>query len=352
MSDEITGKEGLSEAEIFASDEDPMEALLALRAAESVEDSNDEDANGTQEESAPEEDDSAPADTDTTSGVDQEDAAESDKDEPVAEAPKTRKFKADGKEYEFTEQEILDQFEGVFGKAVNFTQKTQKMAPYRKMISALEQENISSEQLDMAIDALKGDKGALAKLLKLNEVDPFDLADDEVQKGYTPKQYGKNEHQLDIEEQIARISGDEEYPITVDVIDNQWDPDSRKAFAENPSMIQGLHNDIKSGLYDKVAPMAMKLKVLDGNAKKSDLEYYMLAGAQFTAQQSKNAPVENPNAATQAAESKFDQASSEAKRKRSASSTGIRADRKGVIDLLDDNDEAFDEWYKNLQSKN
>lgn len=352
MSDEITGKEGLSEAEIFANDEDPMEALLALRAAESAENSNDEDASGTQEESYSEENDSASADTNTLPDVDQEDAAGSTEDEPAAEAPKARKFKADGKEYEFTEQEILDQFGGVFGQAVNFTQKMQKIAPYRKMISALEQENISSEQLDMAIDALKGDKGALAKLLKLSEVDPFDLADDEVQKGYTPKQYGKNEHQLDIEEQIALISGDEEYPITVDVIDNQWDPDSRRAFAENPSMIQGLHNDIKSGLYDKVAPMAMKLKVLDGNAKKSDLEYYMLAGAQFTAQQSKNAPVENPNAATQAAESKFDQASSEAKRKRSASSTGTRADRKGVIDFLDDNDEAFDEWYKNLQSKN
>jgi hypothetical protein len=46
----------------------------------------------------------------------------------------------------------------------------------------------------------------------------------------------------------------------------------------------------------------------------------------------------------------IDKASSEANRKRSATSTGARADRKGVIDYLDDDDEAYEEWYKKLQS--
>ena len=347
----------LSVEEVFSNDKDPMDAIAELRRAESSasagtreeqEEVVEDDLEQEVEEAAAEED-SGVEETDPV----EDDVEQSDTTEQVtAETkPKVRKFKADGKEFEFTEQEMLDQFEGVFGKAMNFTQKTQKLAPYRKMVSALEEESITADQLNLAIDALKGDKGALAKMLKLNEVDPFDLADDEVQTGYTPKQYGKNEHQLNIEEFTNAIAGDKEYPITVDVIDNQWDQQSRIAFAENPSMIQGLHNDIKTGLFDKVAPVAMKLKVLDGNAKKSDLEYYLLAGEQLQ-KQGKLTAVDNLNNATQDAATKFDQASSEAKKKRAATSTRTRADRKGAIDFLDDNDEAFDEWYKKLQSSN
>jgi hypothetical protein len=102
----------------------------------------------------------------------------------------------------------------------------------------------------------------------------------------------------------------------------------------------------------------MKMKVLDGN-KKSDIEYYMLAGQQFTAaqqqQQQANASqqqVDEQNGQTQAAVQNADQASSEAQRKRAASSTGSRADRKTVTDYLDDDDEAYDEWYNKLMASN
>jgi hypothetical protein len=158
---------------------------------------------------------------------------------------------------------------------------------------------------------------------------------------------------LEIEEITGRIQGDEEFKITTNVIDEQWDDTSRQQIAENPNMIMGLHNDIKTGLYDKVAPVAMKMKVLDGNTK-SDIEYYMLAGEQLRSaaeaamkEKEGQTKVKDLNADAQNADSKFDKASSEAERKRAASSTGKRADRKGVIDYLDDDDEAYDEWYKN-----
>lgn len=368
----MSDKRDLSQEEVFSNDEDPVEAIMALRRAEEeaaasgepgapaegsdeVADTPEDDRVDDTEQNTGETSDEAQDDPEfkeeNSDGVLEGDVEDSAQPEAEPAKVKTRKFKADGKEYEFTEQEMLDQFESVFGKAINFTQKTQKLAPYRKMISALEEESITSDQLDLAIDALKGDKGALAKLAKMNEIDPFDLSDEELQNNYTPKQYGKDQTQLDIDEIVSKISKDSEFQITKSVIDETWDQQSRIAFAENPSMIEGLHNDIKSGLYDKVAPLAMKLKVLDGNAKKSDLEYYMLAGQQLMNQKGQ-APTGNPNAKAQAAESKFDQASSEAQRKRAATSTRTRADRKPVTNYLDDNDEAFDEWYKNLTASN
>lgn len=282
-----------------------------------------------------------------------DDDADNKDDKSSEDDDKIYKFKANNQDFTFTEKEILEQFETVFGQAMNYTQKMQKIAPYRKMISALEQEGISHDNLNLAIDALKGDKGAIKKLLEIAKVDAYDLtSEDENEKPYIPKEYGKNETQLDIEEITGKIQNDEEFKITTDVIDNQWDDASRTLIANNPNMITGLHNDIKSGVYDTVAPAAMKMKVLDGNTK-SDIEYYMLAGeqlrikmeAKFEAEKGQN-KVDDLNKDAQNADSKFDKASSEAVKKRAASSTGKRADRKGVIDYLDDDDEAYDEWYK------
>jgi len=264
-----------------------------------------------------------------------------------------RKYTADGKEYEFTEDEIFDQFGTVFGKAMNYTQKMQKIAPYRKMISAMEEEGITESQFNTAIDALKGNKDAIQNLMKTHNIDPLDIDGDAEADSYSPTQYGKSEYQQRIEEVTSQISSDPEYTTTVDVIQNRWDPASRSEFAKNPDMISGLHNDIKSGLYDRVTPVAAKMKVLDGNSK-SDIEYYMLAGQQVSeAENSAKGSVDKANKATQEMVDSSGQASSEAQRKRAAASTRTRADSKGVTDYLeDDNDEQFDDWYKKLMSKN
>lgn len=283
-----------------------------------------------------------------------ETAEKAEKEKKKAPVVTTRKFRANGQEFEFTEQEILDQFEVVFGQSMNYTKKMQKIAPYRKMISALEQEGVTQEALNLAIDALKGDKGALKKLMDDNKIDAYDLTSDgDEPPVYNPKTYGKDETSLDIEEITRTIQGDEEFAITTNVIDEQWDDRSRQMIKQNPGIITGLHNDIKTGLYDKVAPIAMKMQVLDGNTK-SSIEYYMIAGEQVRVkteaefkQKNSQSEVDKRNADTQNASDEFDKASSEANRKRSAKSTGSSAEReKGVTDYLDDDDEAFDAWYK------
>ena len=298
--------------------------------------------------------------TDQADGNDtgEEAADDPDKTTKPAKAKKTvepdlLKFRANGKDFEFSQEEILGQFETVFGQAMDYTQKMQQIAPYRKMISALESQGVNSDQLNLAIDALKGDKAALQKIMATHKIESFDLETDDDSPAYQPNEYGKDETALEIQDVTSKIEHDEEYKITVDVIDNQWDQDSRVTIAQNPSMIQGLHNDIKTGVYDKVAPVAMKMKVLDGNTK-SDIEYYMLAGQRLIEEKktASKQTVDDLNKPAQTVDSEFDEASSEGKRKRAATSTRARADRKSVIDYLDDDDEAYDAWYKKLQASN
>jgi hypothetical protein len=393
----------LTEEEVFDNDIDPMDAIKAIRREQGVpedqlperlddisevehlgqdeatdngedeldalNDNDEENANGEDNEQGGEqptgegdgEGDEGAADDSNASEGDKplEDEANGDESGKEDLTPTSRKFRANGQDFEFTQEEINEQFESVFGKAMDYTQKMQKIAPYRKMISALEQEGVTQEALNIAIDALKGDKGALQKLMKDNDIDAYDLASEsDDAPAYNPNVYGKDEKVLDIEEITRTIASDKEFRITTNVIDEQWDPRSREIIVQNPTMIQGLHNDIKTGLYDKVAPAAMKMKVLDGNTK-SDIEYYMLAGEQLRLateaqdkQNSAQAEVNKRNANTQAAEQDYDKASSEARTKRSANSTGGRADSgTGVIDFLDDDDEAFDAWYEKVMSQ-
>jgi len=380
----------LSEEEVFNNDEDPIEAIRAIRreegvaeedlpvsesdtfseeVAEAPEGQDELDNLGTKDEEVPTVDEpNAEAQESTV-----EDAPQDNGDIPVEEgeadpataeqdkttAPEIHKFTADGKEFEFTQQEMLDQFGTVFAKAVGFTKKTQKLAPFSRQISALEKEGIDENQLNLLIDASKGNKQAIQALIENNNIDAYDLVpvDGETAENYQPQVYGDSDVQLNINNVTEQISGDEEYKITVDVIDRQWDQDSRDALTKNPNMIQGLHNDIKSGLYDKVAPLALKMKVYDGNTK-SDIEYYMLAGQQVSGQQTQNSAnaeqtVADLNKNAQAVEDESNLASSEAAQKRSASPTRTRSDRSGVTDYLaDDNDEEYEAWYENLMASN
>jgi len=107
-------------------------------------------------------------------------------------------------------------------------------------------------------------------------------------------------------------------------------------------------------VFDEVEPVMMKMKVLDGNTK-SDIEYYMLAGEKVLAEKQQTSDnsektVADKNKKAQDVDDEFDQASSEASKKRSASTTRKRADRKGVTDYLDDDDEDYDAWYKKLMA--
>lgn len=352
----------LSEEEIFGNDIDPIDALAAIRREEGnaeaadllVRESNSQDEVVVDE---PEKEDEAEPEAEPeTAEVEPEtegdtDAAEGEAEpETVAEVVK-RKFKANGQDFEFSDAEIMDQFEGVFGKAMDYTQKMQKMAPYRKMISALEEESISQDQFDLALDVLKGDKSAIKKLANDRDIDLSDLSFDDEVEPYQAKSYGKSDLELEISEIENTISSDPEYSTTVDVIDRQWDAGSRQTIAANPGIITGLHHDVKSGVYAKVAPEAAKLQMLDGNSK-SSLDYYLLAGAEY--QRSVEAgenqdKVDNLNKGAQEAATKFGKESSEAQGKRAASPTASIAGKKGVVDYLkDDDDEGFNAWYKKV----
>ncbi len=294
--------------------------------------------------------------------TDETDEVES-KEQPV----QNYKFKANGKDYEFSSNEIVDQFPKIFGQAMDYTKKMQAIKPWRKTIDAIEGAKLSHNDVNLMIDVLKGDTTAITEVLKRTGTDTLDL-DTDADSNYVAKDYGRDDSALAINDIVDDISRDVEYATTHSILSKEWDDKSWATMAESPEMIKLLHEDVKSGMYQRLQPVADKLKVIDGGSR-SDLDYYKEAAqqhftqvAQYKAQAertaTKQAAEEAEKAATEAKQARMEKAKAQsAKRtatkqastKRKAAAPTRNVANQGVTDYLDDSDEAFDDWYKRLQ---
>ena len=322
---------------------------------------NKEDEKEVEEDSETEEDN---LDEGAKADKEQPKATEDKSDEVVQPTQEILKVKANGQEYEFTLDEMKSQFGSIFAKAQDYTKKTQALKEYRRTIDIVQNAGISDNDLNLFADVLKGDKEAIATILKRTGVDALDLDVENV--NYAPKNYGRNDTELAIKDIVDDISADKEYVITHNILEKQWDSKSREKFIEDPNMIKGLHIDVKSGLYDKLNPIMQKLKIYDGNSK-SDLDYYFMAHDQYrssellaasNAEKAELARVENQAKTVQA--NKVDEvkakiaqqtATKDASVKRKAAAPTKKTAGTSKINYLNDDpsDEEVEEWFKNIK---
>ena len=236
-----------------------------------LEDSGHDTSDESETEEVEEEDDSESEEEvpDEDSETDEEPSSdETDEDDEEEQPVQSYQFRANGKDYEFTSEEIVEQFPRIFGQAMDYTKKMQTIKPWRKTIDAIESAELGHEDVSLMIDVLKGDKGAIAEVLKRTGVDALEFDTDEVNP-YVAKDYGRDDSALAIKDIVDDISRDQEYATTHNILSKEWDDRSWQTMTENPEMIRLLHTDVKSGMYQTLQPLAEKLKVYDGG-KQSD----------------------------------------------------------------------------------
>tara|TARA_R110000744_G_scaffold147612_8_gene260602 strand:+ start:895 stop:2124 length:1230 start_codon:yes stop_codon:yes gene_type:complete len=361
-----------AEEEEFDSSEEPGEEIEdGSDQPEVLLEESDHDASNDPEATEVDEDDTAKTEEENPDGDAETDAEESsdETDETKDEMQPKREysFRANGKDYEFSSEEIVDQFPKIFGKAMDYTKKMQAIKPWRKTIDAIEEAKISHNDVSLMIDVLKGDKEAITEVLKRTGTDTLELNTEE-DSNYIAKDYGRDESALAISDIVDEIHQDVEYATTHNILSKEWDERSWETISKNPEMIKLLHTDVKSGMYKTLQPIAEKLKVYDGG-NKPDLDYYKAAAQQhFTKTAEQKAfkekaasKMQEADAAKQISEkkqAKVEQAkvqsqkratteSAAAKRKAAATTKTTAAAR--VTDYLDESDESFDDWYKQVQ---
>ena len=327
---------------------------------------NDADMDASEDDA---EDDGSDVDDETPDGedADAEEEPETEEEPKQAEVQPTQKhkFKANGREYEFTEDEVREQFPKIFGQAMDYTKKMQAIKPWRKTIDAIEGAQLSHDDVSLMIDVLKGDKDAVAAVLKRTGIDALEL--DVEQSRYVPKDYGRDDKALAVKDVIEEISADAEYSTTYKILSKEWDDDSFREMTSDPELIKLLHIDVKSGMYDRVQPIAEKLRVYD-RGKRSNLDYYKEAARVYFNEQAQEEArrAEYEKARVMKESELADKArvrdvkdqqkqrvavKQEAEKRKAAAPTKKVAGTKKVIDYLDDSDEAYDEWYKSLQNR-
>lgn len=288
---------------------------------------------------------------------------ENTEDEELPEITETpvHKFKANGKEYSFTPEEMMEQFPKIFGQAMDYTKKTQALKPWRKTIDAIESAKLGHDDINLMIDVFKGDKNAISELIKRTGVDTLDL--DTENSKYVPKDYGRDDTALAIKDIVDEISADKEYETTHRILSKEWDEKSFSELTKDPELIRLLHVDVKSGMYDKVQPIAEKMKVFD-RGRQSDLDYYKAAAQEYfkaeaeterrakaiedqrlarEAKLARQAEIERVKATQIKQAAVREQA---VVRKAAAPVKSNAGTKKTVTDYLDESEEAYDEWYK------
>ena len=213
--------------------------------------------------------------------------SEDDTESKPSETLELRPVKIDGQEVPINSLDELYTLASAGGK---FTKKMQALSKYQKAYMIMDKQGLTEQDISLLAEAKAGNKDAIATLIKEAGIDPLDL-DDEPNEHYIPGAFIPSDTAVALEEVQKEISADPEYTITSNIVNNVLDERSQERMIENPNLIRGIHEDIKSGAFQYVMAEAEKLKLMDG-ARRPDLEYYIMA-AQRTAE-----PAVMPNANT------------------------------------------------------
>lgn len=157
-------------------------------------------------------------------------------------------------------------------QGANYTKKMQSIAPYRKQLKMLEDnELLDNDKIRFLIDVAKHDKDAIRKLLSEAKIDASDLSyDDETDEEgnpkpvqYYPKTPNVSDQEVAWSEAWKELLEQEKLDNvnTHDIIINM-DSASQKQVYENPQILGLMHMTQACGAYDKIVNEMDRLKTL------------------------------------------------------------------------------------------
>lgn len=158
-------------------------------------------------------------------------------------------FKADGKDFSVRSAEDAIR---LMQQGVNYSRRMQEIKPMKAINRMLSDNGLADQnKLNFAIDLMKGNKDAIAKLLKSHNIDPMDL-DTEKETGYQATNYGGNAQDNAFRDALDEAIAIPEGQALVSEIHAKWDPASKAKLREDPSILGNLTEMKRSGVYDKV----------------------------------------------------------------------------------------------------
>ena len=238
------------------------------------------------------------------------------------------KIRANGQELELSIEELKQ----LASKGVDYTKKTQQLSKHKSNIKAIEDNNISLEDLYQLSDMLKGDKNAIKNFLEKVDFNQEDMYSDE-SNSYKPNIVQVTE----LDEVISDLKENynNEYNQLEKLIPT-LDDSSKSRIANDPNILRLLATEISTGEFDKVMPYVRKDQLLNGM---SFLDSYVKNAKALISQKQNNNP---NNKSTQVSKNKVKLSGSNGSNK-----SLNRKEIKSAYDIGDD-DEGYKLWEQNF----
>lgn len=168
-------------------------------------------------------------------------------------------FKANGRDV--TPQNV-DEVIKLMQMGANYTRKMQDIAPHRKVLTMLQNnELLDEEKLSFLIDLNKKDKVAIQKLLKDAEIDPLDI-DVTNEVNYVAGNHRVSNEEIALNSVLDDVLATSTGAETVQVISQQWDQASKEILWKDPHVIEIINQQRSNGIYDKISSEIERQKVL------------------------------------------------------------------------------------------
>lgn len=158
-------------------------------------------------------------------------------------------LKANGKTIEIRDPKELIQ---LAQQGANYTRKMQELAPKRKLLMMLENNGLDEDQLSFFLDLKNKNPEAIKKLLKDSNIDPMDL-DTSVEPAYKQGNHRVSDAEATFQSTLDDVRSTEDGQKTLQAIHSTWDQASKEALWDNPQVMQIMHEQRMTGVYDRIS---------------------------------------------------------------------------------------------------
>lgn len=168
-------------------------------------------------------------------------------------------FKANGKTIELKSPEEVLQ---LMQMGANYTKKMQSIAPYRKTLLMLENNNLLNEdKLSFLIDLDKKNPEAIKKLLKDSNIDPLDI-DTSIEPAYKAGMNKVSDAEANFMSVLSELKTQETGMATIRTINDTWDEQSKDLLWNDPSIMNTIHQQMNNGAYQLIVDEMERRKML------------------------------------------------------------------------------------------
>lgn len=185
-------------------------------------------------------------------------------------------FKANGK---LVQARTAEEAIALMQQGANFTRKMQELAPHRKLIQMLQNNDMLDEgQLSFAIDLVKKNPEAIKKLVKDSGIDPMDI-DVNAEVQYKEGNHRVSDAEVRFNAELGDLKSTPEGNATLGVIHQTWDDASKQALFNTAGLMSTINEQRASGIYDRITSEIDHLKTLGKiDANVPFLEAYKAVG--------------------------------------------------------------------------